>query len=102
MKGSVILTGKQKRALRALGHHLRPLLSVGKNGTPDPVIAQLEADLLAHELVKVKVLKSCPQMLGDVAATLSESTGAALAQSVGRTLLLYRAHPEEPVIRLPG
>jgi RNA-binding protein len=94
------LTGKQKRKLRALGHHLRPVGTIGKGGPGESVLAQLEANLLAHELVKVKVLKTCPLPPDDVAAHLTGRTGAAVAQRVGRTLLLYRPHPERPVIEL--
>jgi len=94
------LTGKQKRTLRALGHHLRPVATIGKQGLAGSVLAQLEANLLAHELIKVKVLKTCPQEPAALAAEVLAQTGAALAQSVGRTLLLYRPHPEQPVIQL--
>ena len=90
------LTGKQKRSLRALGHHLRPVMTLGKQGIGEAVLAQLDANLLAHELVKVKVLKTCPLDTGAVAAALTAGTGAALAQSMGRTLLLYRPHPDFP------
>lgn len=94
------LSGKQKRTLRALGHHLKPATTVGKQGVVDSVVEQVEANLLAHELVKVKVLKTCPQDAGAVAEAITARTGAALAQSMGRTLLLYRPHPDSPTIRL--
>jgi RNA-binding protein YhbY len=45
------------------------------------------------------VLKTCPLDPPAVATALMERTGAALAQSVGRTLLLYRPHPDAPVLR---
>ena len=93
------LTGKQKRSLRALGHHLRPATTIGKQGLADAVVAQVEHNLLAHELVKVRVLKTCPLEPQAVATALTQRTGAALAQSVGRTLLLYRPHPEQPVLQ---
>ena len=93
------LTGKQKRSLRALGHHLRPVMTIGKQGLGAAVLEQLEANLLAHELVKVKVLKTCPLPAPAVADALTGSTGAVLAQSVGRTLLLFRPHPEQPALQ---
>ena len=93
------LTGKQKRTLRALGHHLRPVATIGKQGLADSVVAQLDANLLAHELIKVKVLKTCPLEPPAIATLIAQRTGATLAQSVGRTLLLYRPHPERPVIQ---
>jgi RNA-binding protein len=94
------LTGKQKRSLRALGHHLKPVTTIGKQGVVDSLLEQLEANLLAHELIKVKVLKTCPLAPAEVAAVISARTGAALAQSVGRTLLLYRPHPEQPALQV--
>lgn len=95
------LSGRQKRALRALGHGLKPVLTIGKQGIAETVIQQLEDNLLAQELVKVKILKSCPQTMSGIAETLSGRTGAELAQSIGRSLLFYRPHPENPAIKLP-
>lgn len=96
------LTGKQKRTLRAAGHHLKPAVMIGKQGLIESVLEQVEAQLLAHELVKIKVLKSCPVDLSTVVQGVTERSGAWVAQSIGRTLLLYRPHPESPVIRLPA
>ncbi len=95
------LTGKQKRHLRALGHGLRPLVHVGKQGVAPTVVAQTRECLDAHELVKVKVLESCPLEREECAAALAQATGAAVAQTLGRTVLLYLAHPENPRIELP-
>ncbi len=94
------LTGKQKRTLRALGHHLRPSATIGKQGVAAAVVEQVQGNLLAHELIKVKVLKTCPLDPDAVAEELIGRTGAVLAQSLGRTLLLYRPHPERPIIEL--
>jgi RNA-binding protein len=99
--GPVHLTGKQKRHLRALGHGLRPLVQVGKQGLVASVVSQTQACLAAHELVKVKLLESCPMDREQCADALAEATGAAVAQTLGRTLLLYRPRPEDPQIQLP-
>ena len=53
------LTGKQKRYLRGLGHHLKPLLMLGRDGITDNVISAANAVLDAHELIKVKVGNGC-------------------------------------------
>ena len=36
-----------------------------------------------------------------VAKALGEQTGATLCELIGHTVILYRAHPEEPCIKLP-
>lgn len=95
------LTGKQKRALRALGHDMRPLVQVGRHGLSPGVLRQVEDCLLAHELVKVKVLEGAPRERRELARALAGATGAAVAQVLGRTVLLYRPHPEHPQIVLP-
>lgn len=96
------LTGKQKRHLRSLGHHLDALVSVGKNGLNDSVTRAVDAALEQHELIKVRLLTECPEDRSDVAQKLSEALGAGVAQEVGRTMLLYRRHPREPKIKLPA
>jgi RNA-binding protein len=95
------LSGKQKRFLRGAGHSLRPLLTVGKHGLTEDLIREVDQCLLAHELIKVKVLESSPLGRSEVGPRLGEATGCAVAQTLGRTVLLYRPHPEEPRIELP-
>jgi RNA-binding protein len=95
------LTGKQRRHLRALGHHLDPLVQLGKNGLTPGATRAIDEALGHHELVKVKLLTECPEDRHEVAERLAADLKAHLAQVVGRTLLLYRRHPKKPVIELP-
>jgi len=95
------LTGKQRRHLRALGHHLDPLLQIGHEGVTDAVVAQANDQLRRHELIKVRVLESSPLDRREAADELSARSGAALAQVLGRTFLLYKRDPEKPRIELP-
>jgi RNA-binding protein len=95
------LSGKQSRFLRGLGHHLDPIVQIGKEGITDGVVAATRAALLAHELVKVKVSQDAPIDRKLAGAELALRAGAALAQTLGRTLLLYKRHPNKPKIVLP-
>ncbi len=97
----VKLTGKQIRFLRGRGHNLKPLVNIGKNGLGGTLLRQVEEGLLANELIKVKVLETCPMDKQTCAKEIGAATGAALAQTLGRTLLFYRPHPEHPVMRFP-
>ena len=99
---NVALSGKQKRFLRGLGHKLKPVVTVGKQGLGPAVVSQVEANLLAHELIKIRLLESCPLDRDECAEVIRQSTGAELAQSLGRTQLYYRAHPEQPGLLLPA
>lgn len=95
------LNGGQLRYLRGLGHHLDPVVHVGKEGVSDTLVKATKEALLAHELVKVKVLQECPVDRKEVGPALAERSEATLAQILGRTLLLYRRHPNKPKITLP-
>lgn len=96
-----MLTGKQKRHLRGLGHDLKPVLLIGKNGVNAASTAETDAALATHELIKVKILESCDTDRHEVAEALAVACGADVAQILGRTLLLYR-RGENPAIELPS
>jgi RNA-binding protein len=92
------LTGKQRKFLRGRAHALRPIVLVGQAGITDSVVRSVDDALAAHELVKVR-LHEPDDKRGD-AETLAARTGAALCGLVGHTVILYRPHPEKPVIVL--
>jgi RNA-binding protein len=95
------LTGKALRYLRGLGHHLAPVVQIGKEGITDALVAATREALLAHELVKVRVGTEAPIDRRAAGEELAGRAGAALAQTLGRTLLLYKRHPRKPKIALP-
>ena len=96
-----MLTGKQRRHLRGLGHDLKPIVLVGKDGIDDGLVAAVEQALDDHELVKIKVGESAKLDRHDAAVALAHRTHSEVAQVLGNTLLLYRAHPDDPAIVLP-
>ena len=96
------LTGRQRRHLRALGQRLAATLHVGHEGVSDAVVAQADAQLEIHELIKVRVGENAPADRHETAAQLASRTRAHLTQVIGRTALLYRRRSEEPRIVLPA
>lgn len=95
---SPLLTGKQRNALRKLGHSLKPVVQVGQKGISENLLKNIDQALLDHELIKVRLVPTSDDDYTAVATAIHEATGAQLAQKVGRNLLFYRAHPEEPKI----
>jgi len=75
----VALTGKQRRYLRSLGHHLHAVVQVGDAGVSDGVISATAQALETHELVKVRI---ADEREGREAAIeqLAEGTGSEVAQ----------------------
>lgn len=96
-----MLTGKQKRFLRGLGHGLNPVVMVGKGEVSEALLRETSEALEAHELIKVKILESCMLDRSDVAQILAVGCEAEVAQVIGRTILLYRA-ASEPKLQLPA
>lgn len=96
-----MLTGKQKRYLRGLGHDLKPVILVGKGEVNEPLIQETISALESHELIKIKLLESCLMDRHEVAEALAGPCGAEVAQVLGRTLLLY-LKGKEPKIELPA
>lgn len=95
-----MLTGKQKRFLRGLGHDLKPVLQIGKNEINAALIAEADKALATHELIKVRILESCEMDRHEVAEALAKAANADVAQVLGRTLLIYRKG-DTPKIELP-
>ncbi len=96
-----MLTGKQKRFLRGLGHSMKPVILVGKGEISDALIQETGEALESHELIKVKILESCLTDRREVASALAEACAAEVAQVLGRTILLYR-QGKEPKLELPS
>lgn len=97
-----MLTGKQRRHLRGLAHPLKPLVQVGKGGLDDGLVAAVDQALTDHELIKVKVGEHAGVDRHDAAEELAQKTRSEVAQVLGNMVLLYRAHPDEPTIKLPA
>ena len=95
-----MLTGKQKRFLRALGHGLKPVIQVGKGDVSEALIRETSEALASHELIKVKILESCLIDRHSVAEELGTACQADTAQVLGRTFLLYKP-AKEPKLELP-
>ncbi|AGA70435.1 putative RNA-binding protein, YhbY family [Desulfitobacterium dichloroeliminans LMG P-21439] len=96
-----MLTGKQKRFLRAMGNEMDPVLQVGKGGVTDSVVVQTDETLAVRELIKGRVLPNSTEDVQGAAEVLAERTSSELVQVIGRNFLLYRESKKNPVIMLP-
>lgn len=90
-----MLTGKEKRTLRAEGNRLKTEVWIGKEGVSAGSFTTIENSFNTKELVKIKLQENCPQDKKEVAEIICKKTGAELIQILGNTLLLYRPFPEE-------
>ncbi len=96
------LTNKQLSYLRGLAHKSITVVQVGKNGVTEAVINDMNLKLSQHELIKAKLSCNDQAELKVLVDQVTEQLNATKVQVVGHTILLYRAHPEEPKIKLPS
>ena len=96
-----MLTGKQKRYLRAEAHHLTPIFQVGKGGVNEQMLRQISDALEARELLKVRILDNCEEEKDEVAVALAEGTNSELVQLIGLTVVLYKESKNNKKIHLP-
>lgn len=95
------LAGNQSRYLRALAHHRKPVVQVGKHGWSATLLAEIDSALLAHELIKIRLVGEAPLEVGALAVHIEAELRAAVVQTLGNTLTVYRRHPNRPKIQLP-
>ena len=96
-----MLTGKQKRFLRAQPHHLDPVFQIGKGGTNEHLFRHIEEAIEKRELMKVSILSNNLDDKKEVAAELAERTGSELVQILGNTITLYKESRDHKQIELP-
>ena len=96
------LTSKQRAHLRKLAHRLKPVVLVGNDGVSDALLGSISDAFNTRELLKVKLQESAPLSARDAAGAIADALDDVHpVQTIGRTIVLYRADPDEPDIRLP-
>lgn len=85
-----MLTGKQKRYLRSLAHHLDPIFQVGKGGVNENMTKSITEAMTVRELIKISLLTNFEGDTKEAAAELAEGAGAEIVQVIGKTVVLYK------------
>ncbi|CAH0992232.1 RNA-binding protein YhbY [Sinobacterium norvegicum] len=84
------LSNSDKKHLRALGHKLKPIVTVAGKGLTDNVVTEIYRALDDHELIKVKLAVGEREVKQQVIEEMLAKTRAHLVQAIGHTVLLYR------------
>ena len=89
-----------KRSLRARAHSLKPVVTVADRGLHETLLEETRKALDHHELIKVRIRQERAQR-AETAVALCEQTGAALIQSIGQIVAIYKPRPAESKVE-PG
>lgn len=95
------LTPTERRDLRAKAHHLEPVVTVGHHGLSPAVLHEIDLALLAHDLVKVRVLGGDRETRDAMLAQACEALDCAPVQHVGKVLVLFRPNPDRAKPKAP-
>lgn len=86
----VVLTPRERAALKARAHALEPVVSVGNAGLTESVAAEVERALVAHELIKVKISGADRDAREALCDAICARVDASEVQRVGKVLVLWR------------
>lgn len=91
----ILLTPLQRKAHRAAAHHLKPVVHIGADGLSPAVVAEADRALVAHGLIKIKVLSDERGVREAMLEALAGQLGAARVQHIGKLLVLWRPRPPQ-------
>jgi RNA-binding protein len=90
-----MLTSKQRATLRSLSQNLDTIFQIGKGGISDEICFQLNNAMEARELIKIKLLETCPDPIKEVASEIAEKTGSEVVQTIGTKIVLFKVSSQE-------
>ena len=74
------LSSAQKKDLKRIGHHLKPIVIISEQGISEGVLAELDRALNDHELIKIRVTVSDRDAKQALINEACQQSGAELVQ----------------------
>ena len=95
------LPGRDLRKLKSLAQLIEPVVTIGKNGLSEELMASMEKELDRRELIKVK-FSSFKEQKKEMSLELAQRTNSHLVMRVGHVAVFFRGHsgPEKQKIKL--
>lgn len=84
------LTPRERSALRAAAHPLRPVVLIGDKGLTEAVLKEIDLSLSAHELIKVRAGSADREARDDMLNSICKTLSCAAVHHLGKMLILYR------------
>ena len=89
-----MISTKDRAKLKGLSQKLEPVFQIGKNGVTETVVEQVS---IAHELVKLNVLKNCDFTAKEIINDLAARLNADPVLAIGNKIVLYRMSDKKGV-----
>lgn len=95
-----MLNSRQRAQLRAMANDMETILQIGKIGINDNTIKQVNDALEARELIKLRVLETCPTNARETADSIAVKTDSDVVQVIGSRFILYKESKNNKTIKL--
>ena len=95
-----MLNSRQRAQLRGMANDYETILHVGKSGITENIETQTIDALEARELIKCKILETCPTTVRETADALAQAVGADVVQVIGSKFILYKESKNNKTIKL--
>lgn len=83
-----------KKVLRKNSYSLKPVVIIGQNGLSEAVIAEIDASLNAHELIKIRIREPIKNIRDEQCLQIQKKLGAEIIHRIGFIIVFYRPNPK--------
>ena len=95
-----MLNSRQRAQLRGMANSYETILQIGQIGINDNTVKQVNDALDARELIKLRILETCPTSVRETADTLANLTNSDVVQVIGTRFILYKESKNNKTIKL--
>ncbi len=85
-----MMTSAERAKLRSLASLLKDLVYIGKGGLTANILTQVNDNLYAHELIKVKVHKNTDEPITKLAREICDNCNCEIVGVIGNKIILYK------------
>jgi len=96
------VNSKQISYLRGLAHNLNPVVMISNKGLSEAVLKEINLNLDAHELIKIKVAVDDRELRAQLLVDICSQTNAVAVHHIGKQLVVYRKSATKPKIVIPA
>ena len=95
-----MLTAQNRAKLRSLATNLKDLVYIGKEGLTENVIVQINDNLYAHELIKIKVQRTVVDEIKELSTIIEDKCKCEVVSIIGSKILVYKFSDKPKIMHL--
>lgn len=92
------MNSKQISYLRGLAHNLNPVVMISNKGLSESVLKEINVNLDAHELIKIKVMSDDRALRIQMLTDICTQTNAIAVHHIGKQLVVYRQSTKPKIV----